>query len=280
MKKHAAAKWKFLAAAFAALVMLCAQSGRAFALELRIHNDFDKKMTVAVVYFDSESQKWRTRGWYAAEPQSERKVSLSASKSNIYIYAQLSGSSMTWGNGDVTRTVTGDAFSYFDGETCPAGSNRRQVKFTKYTAANDILDFRPKSSASGEFASSAVELLNLINRERGKAGAPALRLDETMQKAANRRASELPKKYSHDRPDGTSYSTVFAEFNFAPFRSAENIAWRSGGKDHTSMASFNEAFMDSPGHRTNMLNPDYSIAGLGIVRDGDKYYVAELFAGN
>ena len=38
--------------------------------------------------------------------------------------------------------------------------------------------------------------------------------------------------------------------------------------------------MNSTGHRTNMLNPNYAIAGLGIVRVGNKYFVAELFGGS
>ena len=122
-----------------------------------------------------------------------------------------------------------------------------------------------------DFKARAAELLNLINAERRKVGAPALKLDNNMQRAAERRASELIKKYSHDRPDGRAYHTVFAEFKISPRSSAENIAYREG-RNNTSMADFNIAFMNSPGHRANMLNRDYTIAGLGIARAGDKYY--------
>ena len=134
-------------------------------------------------------------------------------------------------------------------------------------------------SANNSLREQANELLNLINAERKKVGAPALRIDETLQRAANRRASELITKYSHDRPDGRAYHTVFAEFNLTPQTSAENIAWRSG-KNNTGMAAFNKTFMDSTGHRTNMLNRDYSTIGLGIAQAGDRYYVVELFADN
>jgi uncharacterized protein YkwD/uncharacterized membrane protein len=278
-----------------------ASASGASSLELRVRNDFEKKMDVAVIYFDAKAKRWRTIGWYSVEPRGERKLSFSTSRSDVYIHAQVSGLNKTWGNGDATKTVTGSAFSYLDGETCPPGTNRRSVKFTKYTANNNVVEFRPKSSTSDiplktagdkptqtpgggsasadEFKTSAAELLKLINSDRAKVGAPALRLDDTMQKAANRRASEITRKYSHDRPDGRSYSTVFAEFNLAPRMSAENIAWRSG-KGNTGMAAFNKAFMDSPGHRVNMLNRDYSIVGLGFAKAGDKYFVVELFAGN
>jgi uncharacterized membrane protein len=124
-----------------------ASSGSAFALEVRVRNDFDTKMTVAIVYCEAKAQNWRTIGWYSVEPHSEKKLNFQALKTDVYIYAQLAGLSMTWGNGDITRTVTGNAFSYYDGEECPAGNNRRDVKFTKYTAKNGIVDFRPESSA-------------------------------------------------------------------------------------------------------------------------------------
>jgi len=306
MKKHAALKWKLFAAVFAAFVVLCAQPICAFALELRIRNDFDRRMFVGLAYFDGQAQKWRTRGWYDVEPRNERKLNFNnAARADVYIHAYLSGNSMTWGSGDITRTVTGDAFSYFDGEACPPGRNRRAVNFTKYTARNNVVEFRPTAAIAdapmriaGDGAvqtpsapaqsggggntvdnlrAQADELLNLINAERRKVGAPALQMDETMRRAAERRASELITKYSHERPDGSNYSTVFAEFGIALQMSSENIAWREGSATHTNMASFNTAFMNSSGHRTNMLNPDYAIAGLGVARVGNKYFVAELF---
>jgi len=138
---------------------------------------------------------------------------------------------------------------------------------------------QPPGRVANDFRASVTELFNLINAERRRAGAPALRLDETMNNAAARRASELPRRYSHDRPDGRSYSTVFAEFGITPRTSAENVAWRSG-QNNQSMADFNRAFMNSDGHRANMLNRNYTTVGLGIVRDGDRLYVAQLFAGD
>jgi len=304
MKKSAIVKWKLLVAFFATLVAFCIQSGCAIAFELRIRNDFDSKMFVTAVYFDASPQRWRTRGWWSVEPRSERKLSLETSKPTVYLYAELSGQSMTWGNGDITRMVIGDAFSYFDGDECPPGHRRRSVRYTEYEMKNRVLEFRPRAATAdaplknaGDTTAqtpvsdeplkdagqenpsmvAAVELLNLINVERRKVGVHDLRLDETMSKAAGRRSYELKTKYSHDRPDGREYHTIFAEFDLAPRASAENIAWRSG-RDRLNLAAFNKSFMDSPGHRENMLNSEYSVIGLGFSDDGEKYYVAELFA--
>ena len=298
MKKHAITQWKILVVILSVLVMLCAHTGRALAFELRVRNDFDKKMFVSVVYLDASPQKWRTRGWYTVQPRSERKLFFSTTKQTVYLFAELSDSKMTWGKGDITRTVITEAFSYFDGEECPNGNNRRSVEFTKYETRNDVIVYRPVSSAfnaplkdAGEsiamantladkaptIENNAVELLKLINAERKKVGAAELQFDNDMQKAAAQRASEVTRKYSHSRPDGRSYSSVFEELGLSLFASAENIAWRSGN-NNISMADFNNAFMNSPGHRDNMLNGNYEIIGIGITRNGDKLYVVELFA--
>ena len=298
-------KWKFLAAAFSVLLMLCTQAAPAFALELRIRNDFEKKMFVSVTYFDAWPLKWRTLGWFTVDPRSESRVIINASKTDVYIYAELTGESTTWGNGDITRTVIAEPFSYYDREECPPGWNRRNVRYTKYEARNGMLDFRPGSSAARgplrnaekdqprprlqppvrtppdnapSRAGPAAELLNLINAERRRAGLPNLRLDENLSRAADRRASEIIIRYSHDRPDGRNCRTVFAEFGLAPRISGENVAERSSWHN-TSMEAFNRAFMNSPTHRANILHRSFTAIGIGFARHGDSLYVAELFAG-
>ena len=308
MKKYVTAQWKSLAVIFIALIMLCTQAERVLALELRIRNDFNEEMFVTFVYFDALTQKWQARGWYVTESRSETKVLISTYNPTIYIYAELSDFRTNWGKGDITRTVISDAFSYFDGMACPQGRNRRNVKFTKYEANNNVIIFRPKQRVPNTplnntgkppkhpvqkpakpntqiFTNSApsvvdptTELLNLINAERRKVGVPALRLDTNMQKAANRRANEITRKYSHTRPNGKGSRTVYAEFGIAPGISGENLTW-GRGRANTSMTAFNNAFMNSPGHRANMLNRAFTTIGIGFARDGDKLYVAELFAG-
>jgi len=107
---------------------------------------------------------------------------------------------------------------------------------------------------------------------------PQLSLDETLNRAAALRASEIIRRYSHVRPDGRRFSTVFAEFGLAPRLVAENLAWRSNQRN-TSMAAFNQAFMNSPEHRRTILNRNLATVGLGFARHGDRLYVAQLFRG-
>ena len=187
------------------------------------------------------------------------------------------------GKEDITRVVMSKAFMYEDGEICPAGPDRRTEKFTKYGAKNGLVNYRPikieeplPAGGGYNFSSARAELLNFINAERRKIGAGDLKLDATLTKAAARRASEQPRTWGHTRPDGKNYSTVFAEFNLKPARSGENVA---SNTKPLKASNFHEQFMDSPGHKKILLNPDYSAVGLAFHKEGDRTYCVELFTG-
>jgi uncharacterized membrane protein len=89
-------------------------------LEIRARNDFDKQLEIAVVYYDDAAASWTAAGWYNVAAKKSRTVTFTASKQDIYIYAQLSGRKTAWGKGDVTRAAVSEAFKYRDSEECPA----------------------------------------------------------------------------------------------------------------------------------------------------------------
>jgi uncharacterized protein YkwD len=303
MKKHeknTAVKWKLMAAVFAALVAAaCFGERRADALDIHARNDFNTPLEIVLVYYDDETVAWTTRGWYRVEAKQSRILKSESSKRDIYIYAQLAGGKTTWGKGDITRVIVSEMFAYGDAEECPAGTNRRSVKFTKYTARNGVVNFRPVMdsqplpNAGGAAApapnagggrpgnagfrpqTSALQLIELINYERRAAGVAALQIDENLMKAAAQRAAELMRKYDHQRPDGREYHTAMKDFGLNPNGSAENITLRADG----SALETNRQFSNSPGHKKNMLNADYIRVGVGVYKEGPKYGWVELFAG-
>ena len=142
MCKFKVVKWKLLALIFAMLIV-CAQPARALALELRIRNDFNNTLSVAVVYYDQYYKRWHTIGWYNAAPRRTRTVSFDTTNNVVYLYAYLSNSNLTWGGRDLARTVISEGFSYYDGQNCPNGRNRVNRNFRKYTARNGVVNFRP-----------------------------------------------------------------------------------------------------------------------------------------
>lgn len=106
-----------------------------------------------------------------------------------------------------------------------------------------------------EFQAVRDEVIRLTNEERIKAGLAPLAVDQELMDAAQLRAVETLSKFSHTRPNGESCFTVSSK------AFGENIA-RFGD----SGAEFVQRWMDSQGHRENILRPSFSIIGVGFVR--------------
>ena len=117
------------------------------------------------------------------------------------------------------------------------------------------------------------QVLQLVNRERLKEGLPALTLDADVTTAANVRAKEIKQSFSHTRPNGSSFSTALKEQGVSFNGSGENIAW-----GQTSPEQVMNGWMNSAGHRANILNQKFKNIGIGFYQDeaGRNYWV-QLF---
>ncbi|GAB3935030.1 hypothetical protein GCM10029976_044820 [Kribbella albertanoniae] len=103
-------------------------------------------------------------------------------------------------------------------------------------------------------------MLTLTNAERKKAGCGALRTNSALTKAAEAHASDMVVNhyFAHNSQDGR---TPFARMKAAGFTGgamAENIA-----VGYTSPAAVVKGWMNSPGHRANILNCSYTMLGVG-----------------
>lgn len=102
--------------------------------------------------------------------------------------------------------------------------------------------------------------LALINAERAKVGVKALTLDTELVFAATVRAEELETGYSHTRPNGKSCFDILDEYCIDYNTTAgENIAM-----GYTSTQTVMTAWMNSAGHRENILNETYTKVGIGL----------------
>ncbi|MGC6173860.1 CAP domain-containing protein [Lacrimispora sp. 38-1] len=117
------------------------------------------------------------------------------------------------------------------------------------------------------------QVVDLVNAERAKAGLAPLTIDANVEKAANVRANEIQTSFEHVRPNGSSFSTAIKEQN-VNFRGAgENIAW--GQKTPQEVMN---AWMNSAGHRANILNKSFTHIGVGNVQNGaGTQYWVQLF---
>ena len=120
------------------------------------------------------------------------------------------------------------------------------------------------------------EVLRLTNKERMDRNRPPLSTTSRLQKAARVRAVETIGLFSHTRPDGTSCITVFNDFNIDYSYAGENLA--AGSKE---AAGSIKQWMNSPGHKRNILDADFNHMGAGYTSANNayKYYWTQMFTG-
>ena len=103
-------------------------------------------------------------------------------------------------------------------------------------------------------------MLALTNQERAKAGCGALRMNSSLTKAAEAHASDMVDEhfFAHDSLDGRSPFDRMKAAGFKGGAMAENIA-----VGYSSAAAVVTGWMNSPGHRQNILNCTYTMIGIG-----------------
>ena len=124
-------------------------------------------------------------------------------------------------------------------------------------------------SMQGDFAS---QVAALVNAERAKYGLSALTVDTKVQQAALVRAKETAQSFSHTRPNGSSFSTALTEAGVSYRTAGENIAY-----GQTTPQQVMNAWMNSSGHRANILNANYTTIGVGYTVINGTAYWAQLF---
>ena len=138
---------------------------------------------------------------------------------------------------------------------------------------NLLISSAALSYENPELAEYAKQVAILVNRERSSYGLQPVKYSPLLSEAANVRSSELRKNFSHTRPNGTSCFTVLKEFDISYFSAAENIAYGQ----RTPEIVMN-AWMNSSGHRTNILSKNVEYIGVGVVYSNGIYYWTQLFA--
>ncbi|MBR2215023.1 MAG: hypothetical protein IJ849_04605 [Selenomonadaceae bacterium] len=133
---------------------------------------------------------------------------------------------------------------------------------------------QPTLTATQNEASYAEEVLRIVNEERAKAGAAPLTLAADLNESAQIRAGELPTLFSHTRPDSSDCFTVLKNRGRT---CGENIA---AGQSDAELVM--DSWMNSEGHRTNILDPKFKELGVGYVLHegtGYRHFWVQLFRG-
>ena len=138
---------------------------------------------------------------------------------------------------------------------------------------NPTADDMTYVSMSEDQGTAAASVLNLVNQNRLSAGLHSLKLDSSLCQAAQIRANEIVSSFSHTRPDGRKFSTVLTDNGIRFTAAGENIAW--GQRSAEEVMS---AWMNSDGHRANIMNQTYTKLGVGHVTVNGRQYWVQLFS--
>jgi uncharacterized protein YkwD len=80
--------------------------------------------------------------------------------------------------------------------------------------------------------------------------------------------------FSHTRPSGNKWTTVLSEFGISYRKAGENVAY--GQRSASEVMS---AWMNSDGHRANILGNGYTQLGVGHYKKNGTDYWAQIFIG-
>ena len=116
---------------------------------------------------------------------------------------------------------------------------------------------------SGGVQEAAEAVASLVNAARRDAGLSELELDADLCAAAQARAQEIAQSFSHTRPDGSSCFTILEEFGVSYRAAGENIAMGQRTPEEVM-----DGWMNSSGHRANILNGTFTSIGVGYYVDG------------
>ncbi|MFD8209330.1 sigma-70 family RNA polymerase sigma factor [Streptomyces sp. NPDC059695] len=123
-------------------------------------------------------------------------------------------------------------------------------------------------SGSGS-GSTQQEVIDLVNTERSKAGCGPLTEHPLLTKAAQGHSDDMAARnfFDHTNPDGDGPGERVTAAGYAWSTYGENIA-----QGQTTPAQVMDSWMNSPGHRANILNCDFKEIGIGLHSSGGPYW--------
>ncbi|POM60805.1 SCP-like extracellular protein, partial [Phytophthora palmivora] len=143
--------------------------------------------------------------------------------------------------------------SAISADTSTALNNLRTRKLQTYSSYDDYYQ----------------QMLDAVNAERSKAGLSALCTNKKLAAAAKRHSDDMAANdfMAHDGSDGSTMSQRVTDAGYEWSAVAENVA--AGQED---VASVMESWMNSEGHRANILGADYTMFGTAYAYDESTTY--------
>jgi uncharacterized protein YkwD len=134
------------------------------------------------------------------------------------------------------------------------------------------------SGQTGGSGSTSDEQLafSLLNKDRAANGLAALKANAQLSQLARSYAADMINRgyFSHNNPEGLTPFDRMKQAGISYSYAGENLAI------NTDVTAAEAAFMNSSGHRANILSPKYTEVGIGVVRNArGQVYVVQEFIG-
>lgn len=128
--------------------------------------------------------------------------------------------------------------------------------------------------ADGEVSQFEQEVVDLTNQEREKEGLAPLEIDTELSEVARAKSQDMQENnyFDHNSPNYGSPFDMMQSFGIDYNTAGENIA-----QGQQSPEEVVDAWMNSQGHRENIMNGDFTHIGIGHVEDGN--YWTQMFIG-
>ena len=144
------------------------------------------------------------------------------------------------------------------------------------TNTNTNTNTGTNQTTTSNLSADEQEVFNLINNQRTQNGLSALKIDSEVQKVARIKAQDMVNNnyFSHSSPTYGSPFDMLKSYKVSYNTAGENIAGNSSNSGAVN------AWMNSSGHRANILNKSFNYTGIGVVNSPKygKVYV-QMFIG-
>jgi|SRR5579875_21785 len=157
--------------------------------------------------------------------------------------------------------------NYFNTNTSQNSSMQVQShQVTKPATHQTVAVKKPVKQTTSTLSAFEQKVVDLTNQQRAKYGLPALKVDTTLSKMAHEKSRDMSANhyFSHTSPTYGSPFDMMKQFGITYRYAGENIA--EGQQTPEEVVN---AWMNSPGHRANILNPNYNYIGVGYVAQGN-----------
>lgn len=136
---------------------------------------------------------------------------------------------------------------------------------------NQVINIPAKDTQALSYEQQVIDLVNQIRQQNGLS---PLKANWELSRVARYKSQDMRdnRYFAHNSPTYGSPSNMIKNFGIASRRSGENIA-----KGYSTPQRVVDGWMNSSGHRANILNASYTQIGVGYVADG--HYWTQMFIG-